>query len=149
MQLKFGKNWCLIYLSENDSNPSEYSATSAQLGTWEKNNQYKKINFGQIVEWIKNCEAKCQADHVRHFLRDFIGYCKNEFLGETDMVDANLIKDFALKSDNLELALVVGQQMTAIKEALLKKFVTDLDAKFKISLPAWKFEPAHNGYLSH
>ncbi len=140
MQNKFGENWCLIYLSGYNSNPSENSISPAQLETLEENNQYKKINFGQIVEWLKNCEAQCQADHVRHFLRDFIGYCENEFLGEIDMVDANLIKDFALKSENLELALVVGQQMTAIKEELLKKFVTDLEAQFKVALPDWEFK---------
>jgi hypothetical protein len=150
MQYKFGKDWCLIYLSGNDSNPSENSATPALLKTWEENNQYKKINFGQIVDWLKKCEAQCQADHVRHFLRDFIGYCKNEFLGEIDMVDANLVKGFALlNSENLELALVVGQQMISIKEALLNKFLQDLNTEVKDSLAGWKFEYPNNfGYWS-
>ncbi|MDP1993958.1 MAG: hypothetical protein Q8K40_01795, partial [Ignavibacteria bacterium] len=77
---------------------------------------------------------------IIQILRDFIGYCKNEFLGETDMVDAGLIKDFALKdAENVELALVIGQQMIAIKEELLKKFVTDLEARFKEALPDWEF----------
>ncbi|WP_333874871.1 PDDEXK-like family protein [Methylobacter sp.] len=143
MDAKFEK-WCLIYLSGDDSDPNDDSASPAQLETWEENNQYKKINFGQIVGWLKKCEAQCQADHVRHFLRDFISYCKSEFLGETDMVDANLIRDFALKSENLELALAIGQQMTAIKEELLKKFVTDLETQFKDALPGWKFTPDKN-----
>ncbi|MDP1665914.1 MAG: PD-(D/E)XK nuclease family protein [Methylobacter sp.] len=144
MQNKFGENWCLIYLSGDDSNPSEGSVSPAQLETWEENNQYKKINFGQILEWLKKCEAQCQADHVRHFLRDFIGYCRSEFLGETDMVDANLIKDFALKCENLELSLAIGQQMIAIKEELLKKFVADLETQFKDALPSWEFTPDKN-----
>ena len=139
MQHKFGKDWCLIYLSGYDSNPSEDSATSGQLETWEENNQYKKINFGQIVEWLIKCEAQCQADHVRHFLRDFIGYCKNEFLGEIDLVDANLIKDFALKDENLELAIAIGQQMTSIKDELFDKFLKDLKTEFENVSPGWKF----------
>lgn len=139
MQNKFGENWCLIYLSGYDSNPSEDSASPAQIETWEENSQYKQINFGHIVEWLKKCEAQCQADHVRHFLRDFIGYCKNEFLGETDMVDANLIKDFALKSENLELTLAIGQQMTAIKNELFDKFLKDLKTEFEAVYLGWEF----------
>jgi hypothetical protein len=138
MDAKFEK-WCLIYLSGDDSDPNDDSASPAQLETWEENNQYKKINFGQIVEWLKKCEAQCQSDHLRHFLRDFIGYCKSEFLGETDMVDANLIKDFALKSENLELALAIGQQMAVIKNELFDKFLKDLKTEFETIYQGWQF----------
>jgi hypothetical protein len=139
------ENWCLIYLSGTDSDPHERSATAKQLKTLEENDQYKKINFSHIVKWLKNCEAQCQADHVRHFLRDFISYCENEFLGGTNMVDANLIKDFALKDkENLELALIVGQQIITIKKDLLEKFITDLETEFKTALPDWEFDRDKN-----
>lgn len=147
MKRTFGDNWCLVYLSGNDSSPSEDSATQTQIDEWESNSQYKKINFDQIVAWLTKCEAQCQAKNVRYFLSDFISYCENEFSEGKNMVDANLVKDFALKSDeNLELSLVVGQQMTAIKEELFQKFVTDLEAKFKIVRPDWEFASPQFSY---
>jgi hypothetical protein len=138
------ENWCLIYLSGRDTDPKENSATSEERDTWRENEQYRKINFGDIVKWLKNCEAQCQADHVRHFLRDFIGYCENEFLGGTDMIDANLIKNFALQNENLELALAVGQQIILIKQDLLKTFIVALEAEFKVARPDWTFNPDKN-----
>jgi hypothetical protein len=148
MESKFGENWCLIYLSGTDSNPKEDSATFAQIAEWKSKNQYQKINFRHIVEWLKNCEARCKADHVRHFLRDFIDYCENEFLGETNMVDADFINDYALKDkENLELALAFGQQMNAIKEKLFEKFLKDLESALSVALPDWKFWREHGlGY---
>ena len=142
MDAKFA-NWCLIYLSGADRDPHEDSATPEELEAWENKNQYRKINFGQIVQWLKNCEAQCQADHVRHFLRDFTSYCENKFLGGTDMVDANLVKDFALKDkENLELAFAVGQQIMAIREHLLKEFLTTLKTALEasVALTEWDIE---------
>jgi hypothetical protein len=142
MEKKYGENgWCLVYLSGKDSDPKEYSASPTQLQAWAENNQYRQINFGQIVIWLTQCEAQCQSDAVRHFLRDFIGYCKKTFLGESDVVDANLVKEFALKKENLELALVVGQQMVGIKEELLRKLVSDLKVQSNVVLPDWSFSP--------
>lgn len=141
MQCKYSENWCLIYLSGDDSDPNEGSATSAERATWEANDQYRKLNFSHIVTWLKNCEAQCQADHVRHFLRDFIGYCQNKFLGEANMVDAKLINDFVLKDkENLKLAFAIRQQIDSIKADLFQKFLTDLEQKFNATFPDWKFD---------
>ena len=141
MQAQFGNDWCLVYLSGNDSDPDKSSVTKEKIEIWEKENHYRKINFSHIVDWLKACEAQCQADPVRHFLRDFINYCKTEFLGKTSMIDANLIKDFSLENTkNLEIALAVGQQIAVIKEQLLERFSKDLECKFKVEYPNWKVE---------
>jgi hypothetical protein len=132
MQKKFGDNWCLVYLSGDNSDPSEQSATADQITDWKSNGQYRKISFALVVEWLKKCEAQCQSDHVRHFLRDFIGYCQRTFLGVRNMMDAKLIQDFILKDENLSLALAIEQQMSAVKNELLQKFLKD----FKVGLEA-------------
>jgi hypothetical protein len=145
MRRTFGDNWCLVYLKGDGSPPNPSSATSKQIEEW--GSKFKQINFDDIVKWLIKCEAQCQAKNVRYFLSDFIGYCKNEFSEGTNMVDANLVKDFVLKNDdNLALALVVGQQMTAIKEELFKKFVTDLEAEFKAVRPDWEFASPQISY---
>jgi hypothetical protein len=145
MKRTFGDNWYLVYLKGDGSDPSEDSATPKQIEEW--GSKFKQINFDDIVNWLTKCEAQCQAKNVRYFLSDFIGYCKNQFLGGTDMVDASLVKDFVLKNgENLELAFVVGQQMTAIKEGLFKKFLTDLEAEFNAVRPDWEFESPRFGY---
>ncbi len=152
MQNKFGNNkWFLVYLSGNSSNPSEYSISQEQLEELESKDYFKGSHFGQVVEWLKKCEAQCQADHVRHFLRDFIAYCENEFLGKTNMIDASLVKDFALQPENLEMSLTIGQQIISIKEELLNQFVQDLSTEFETSFNVtdWKFEkPTKFGYWS-
>ena len=66
MKSKFGENWCLIYLSGTDSNPSNHSVTLAQLTTWEENNQYRKINFGQIA-FIIFFDGTIKVRFIAHF----------------------------------------------------------------------------------
>jgi PD-(D/E)XK nuclease superfamily len=142
MKNKFGDNsWSLVYLSGSSSNPNENSISHEQLEELESKGYFKGSHFGQLVEWLKKCEAQCQADHVRHFLRDFVAYCENEFLEGTNMIDANLVKDFALQQgENLELALAVGQQIISIKEVLLNAFMKDLKNQLAISLPSWELK---------
>lgn len=128
------KSWYLIYLSGDDSDPSVASLPEETCLDLSKNGLYQKINFGHIVRWLENCETLCQSDHVRHFLRDFIAYCKNEFLGESDMIDAKVITNVCIENDtNLELALAVGQQVVAIKRKLLQNLIETLRDKFSKS----------------
>jgi|GEM_PF-1525461 len=148
MAAKF-QSWCLVYLPGTNKNPSENSATPAEIEDWKYNSQYRNINYSDnILAWLKECEAQCQADSVRHFLRDFIGYCESKFLGVSDMLDANLVKDVVLKdAENVDIAFSVWQQIPAIKEQLLDKFIKDVDVQFRIAFPSWDFKKDDNFLL--
>ena len=153
------KDWCLIYLSGSGSAPSDISATKDEIEAWEAKEQYQKKDFNFIFEWLEKCEQQCQADHVKHFLRDFIMYCKNTFLGGGSMIDEDLITKFALENKyNLEIALAVGKQMwlppvndqnvlkmSPIEKAMVTKFLNDLNSKLTNSDCVW--EQTHNKYV--
>jgi hypothetical protein len=138
--------WCLIYLSGSGSDPSDMSVKKSKIEEWVAKEQYQKIDFNLIFEWLEKCEQQCQADHVRHFLRDFIIYCKNTFLGGSSMIDEDLITKFAIANkDNLEMTLAVGKQMLSIERAIVKKFLDDLNSKFTNSDCVW--EQLKNKYV--
>ncbi len=143
----YGNKYCLIYLSGNDSDPSENSITKVEREQLEKSNHYKKINFSDIVSWLKQCEKESKSDHVKHFLRDFIAYCQQEFSGETNMIDRDVIEKTILENDdNIGLALEIAAQLPAMKEKLLKKFRSDLENKFTEKYPDWVFEDNEGFY---
>jgi hypothetical protein len=140
------KDWCLIYLSGSSSDPSDMSATKDEIKAWEAKEQYQKKDFNFIFEWLEKCEQQCQADHVRHFLRDFTMYCKNTFLGGDGMINEDLITNFALENKyNLEMALAVGKQMLSIERAMVKQFLNDLNSKLTNSDCVW--EQTRNKYV--
>ena len=126
--------YCLIYLSGDDSNPSPESISKEKRNELEENEQYKKINFSDIVSWLEQCEKESKSDHVKHFLRDFIAYCEQTFSGETNMIDKDMIKKTILENDkNIGLALEIAAQLPAIKEKLLDKLLEDLESYFQDS----------------
>jgi hypothetical protein len=138
--------YCLIYLSGNDSNPSDGSIITTERYELQDNKRYKKINFLDIVSWLKQCEKESKSDHVKHFLRDFIAYCEQTFLGETNMIGRDVIKEFVLKNDNMKLALEIAAQLPAMKEKLLEKFRSDLVNKFAEKYPDWVCEDNEDFY---
>jgi len=136
----YGNKYCLIYLSGNDSDPSSESISEEKRNELEENKQYKKINFSDIVSWLEQCEKESKSDHVKHFLRDFIAYCQQEFSGVTNMNDEKLIKDFILRDKaNLELALVIEQQTLSVKKKLSSDFSIKLIEEFEKEYKDWKY----------
>jgi len=146
----YGNKYCLIYLSGNDSDPSENSITKTEREQLEKSNHYKKINFSDIVSWLKQCEKESKSDHVKHFLRDFIAYCQKTFLGETNMIDKDVIKKTILENNNnMGLAFEIAQQIPIIRKELLEKFRGDLENKFTEKYPDWIFEYHKDFYFTY
>jgi|WetSurMetagenome_2_1015567.scaffolds.fasta_scaffold13514_3 hypothetical protein len=128
----YGDKYCLIYLSGDDSFPDTKSISEEKRNELEDNEQYQQVGYSTIVSWLKQCEKESKPDHVKHFLRDFIAYCQQEFLGETNMIDKDVIKNTILENDdNIGLALEIAAQLPAIKEKLLDKLKSDLENKFK------------------
>lgn len=134
------KDWLLVYLHGNGAEASEYSLSGESRKKLVAEKHYREIGFDFIVEWLIQCEAQAKADHVRHFLRDFIAYCERNFLGVNDMADGQLIKEFALKPENLALALEIAQQGTAIKKELYSKLKHSIEVTMARMLPDWQVE---------
>jgi len=140
--------YCLIYLSGNDSDPSPESISEEKRKELEASKQYKKMNFFNIVSWLKQCEKESKSDHVKHFLRDFIAYCQKTFLGETNMIDKDVIKKTILENNNnMGLAFEIAQQIPTIQKELLEKFRSDLKSEFTQTYPDWIFENNKDFYL--
>ncbi len=133
LEKKFKDQWHLVYLSGDDSDPSEHSANKTEIAEWGE--KYQKINFEFIVDWLKKCEMQCQAEHVRHFLKDFIKYCQHTFLGEVNQVDAELVKKIILEGQHFELAEIIAQQLPEIKNELLMELIEQVKEEQKKRLP--------------
>jgi hypothetical protein len=122
--------YCLIYLSGDDSDPSEKSISKEKRNQLEENKQYKKMKFSDIVSWLEQCEKESKSDHVKYFLRDFIAYCQKTFLGATNMAgEDDVVKGFISKEENFELAQTIGKQLIRFKEEQRDKFLEALETK--------------------
>ncbi|HJV74736.1 MAG TPA: PD-(D/E)XK nuclease family protein [Noviherbaspirillum sp.] len=129
--------WCLVYLTANGTEPSPASLPEVQRQAWLASGQYAELSYSDMVHWLSACEAQCKSDHVRHFLRDFIDYCNQEFFGSNAM-NSDLVRDITLQPDNLELALIVAQEIPNIKGQLFDQFVRDLRVALHEQFPGWE-----------
>lgn len=138
MEKKYGAGkWRLVYLSGSGTPPQESSLPKAVRDEWEKTGQYVEMDYGGIVQWLTECEARCRSDHVRHYLRDFISYCNNQFLSAENNMNNDQVREFALKAGNLEVALVVAQEVENIKEQLFSRFIRELNVALIEAFPGW------------
>lgn len=137
LQKKF-KKWLLVYLHGSGKEAGEYSLPTDIKKLWQDRDHYKEVGFDFVVKWLIECEAQAKSDRVRNFLRDFIIYCEETFLGVNKMVDGQLIKQFALQKENIRFALEIAQQHDAIKAELYKKFESAIRATASRLLPEWQ-----------
>jgi len=117
-------NYCLLYITPYQNDPSELSVGDLKLfKDLEMNGLYKSIGYTDyIIDCVHNWAINCRAERVRCFLLDFEQYLKNEFLGETFMEETHIIADYALNNkENLEVAFATAHSIDTIKEILLNK----------------------------
>lgn len=136
LQRKY-KKWLLVYLHGNGETASEFTLPADTKKLWLDQNNFKEIDFDFVVKWLIECEAQARSDRVRSFLRDFIAYCEEEFMGVNKMADSQLIKRYALQKENIKLALEIAQQHDGIKKELYKKFESAMRTTALRLLPEW------------
>lgn len=138
-------DFILIYLTGGDWAVSEYTIPKKNLEELNLKGRFLQITYSDIKEWLIKCEAICQADRVRNFLRDFIEYCEKQFEGKIDMSETKLIEEYLLENpSHLEIALNVANALPKIKDNILYRFLENLKAKFSESKSELSVEVDNN-----
>ena len=134
-------DFLLVYLTGSDWEVSEYTIPNENLTELKKYYRFIQITFADIKIWLIECEAKCQADRVRNFLRDFVEYCEKEFGNGETMADQNLVKDYLLNNpENISLAFQVEKALPQLRNEVLEKLVKQIKEKFSKSPNDWIIE---------
>ena len=121
------KNWHIVYLSGNAQKPSESSVSLNKLNEWIQEKKYSQVNFSSLHDWLKECIAESQNDHVNHFLKAFQNYILNKFIGVNDMSEQESIVNIALSStQNIQAAFELFSAKDAIQDNLVRKFQLQL-----------------------
>lgn len=138
LRSRYGDNFLLVYLTGADWNVSEQTISQDALANLNKNNHFLQITYQDLKEWIVDCEAKCQADRVRNFLRDFADYCDIQFGNSIEMSDENLIKEYLLGNpNNIELAFQIEKVLPNLKEQIFNGIVTQVKNKLEQHSTPW------------
>lgn len=131
LRSRYGDNFLLVYLTGSNWDVSEYTISSNELAKLNQNGHFLQITYQDLKEWIIDCEAKCQADRVRNFLRDFADYCDIQFGNGIIMSDENLIKEYLLGNPaNIELAFQIEKVLPKLKESVFNDLARQLKNKF-------------------
>lgn len=125
------KNWLLLFLSNRE--PSDCSIDSNERKKLEKDGQYVRRDYGEIIEWLEGCAFKSKALVVRIFIEELTKFIRMNINGELDMSEKKEIQQILLSSTkNIESAFHVIQGVDGIKKELLKKFRDDLEIELNI-----------------
>ena len=131
LKSRYGENFLLVYLTGSNWDVSEYTISSNELAKLNQNGHFLQITYQDLKEWIVDCEAKCQADRVRNFLRDFAEYCDIQFGNATIMSDENLITEYLLGNPaNIEIAFQIEKVLPKLKEQIFNDLARQLKNKF-------------------
>lgn len=122
------ENWLLIYLCNNEINC--YSLPKNTDSAIKEN--VLAVTFRELLTWLSDCVLYVQAPKVRSFVEDLIKFIQEEVNGEVDMTTQEELFEILLsKNDNLKNALLIGNNISALKSILFKKFITYINQEIK------------------
>ena len=127
LEKQSGDNYCLLYLSPDGHDPSEESISKGLKTELEKAGKLKVISYKKdIIDLFDQFIMVCKSDKVTAFLRDFQHYLRIQYTGVWNMDDSKTIEDFITRDGNIELALHVANNISAVQEPLYKKVQDEL-----------------------
>jgi PD-(D/E)XK nuclease superfamily len=119
---------CIVYLTNDGREPSDGSLrekkqellTDKKLKLW----SYRI----DIVEWLAQCRAVCEADRVTIFIDEFSKFVVKKFGGATDMAETDHMIDSIMKSpENVSASF----EIIAIRNELRKRLMSKLEDQVK------------------
>jgi hypothetical protein len=73
----------LIYLTPNGRKPN--SLDKVTLRMYEENGRLKCWNYhGELRNWLKDCQRECEAEKIKYYLTDFLGYIESELIQDSE-----------------------------------------------------------------
>lgn len=139
-------NYLLIYLAPQNKRISENSLSEENKIQLLGQNKLIQINYeNDIISCIHAFSTMAESDRVRSFLMDFEKTLKQMYIGEDFMNENELILNYAFQNtENLILALKIGNAVSEIKNKLYKKFdeqISELGNELKIETEGFHFTP--------
>lgn len=120
-----GGQWLLVYACNWE--PSEASLNADQRKALEQTDNFLRLDFLQIAEWLDDSACHTRAPKVRLFVEALSAYVRQQVNGESDVSEAEQIKAVILqKPEHLEAALKVAQSIEQVKAHLLAEFKQSL-----------------------
>lgn len=113
---------CLLYLSGNGSDPSGWSIRPDRLERETEAGTLEVRSYGDLVEWLKACDAVCRAPPVNMMLQGLIKYVRREFEGLSNIEEATAIAAEVCGSPTkLDAALSLFEAEALVRAAVMKK----------------------------
>ena len=127
LKKRHSKAWHLIYISESDYGPSEYSIKANELKVLTDENRFSAVKFSDLVGWLKACQVECQNHSVSEFIAQLIKFIQKQFMGIEDMSESNAVVEIIRKnSETIDASIKVSNTIDQMKRELIKKLKTDL-----------------------
>ena len=77
---RYMDRFCLVYLTPEGRNPSEYSIKVSRREELKKERKLICVSYSHdMLKWIEECCRLCESDKFRWFLRDFMEYIIDNF----------------------------------------------------------------------
>jgi hypothetical protein len=78
MRRKYRAAFIMVFLSPQGDDPKSLKAND--ISQLKRKGQLQCISFtGPFMQWLDSCARECEAESVRHFVRDFAAYVKRNF----------------------------------------------------------------------
>lgn len=80
LDLRYGGNYIMVYLSGTGEKPSANSLSDDEQIKYEKSGNYICIDYYSFLSnWLRDCIKATEPDRVRWILKDFIKFIENKF----------------------------------------------------------------------
>ncbi|MBC9176161.1 PDDEXK-like family protein [Pseudoroseomonas ludipueritiae] len=120
---------CLIYLTPDGREPDESSISKLDCQTRQDAGALKLVSYSDLLPWLETCRNACRADRVARFIEEFMRHIQHRFSGVPDMTEQDsILEEMTRSAGSITASLSVGRAVETMKERLLDKLVSDLDA---------------------
>lgn len=118
------KKFTLIYLAPKNKKLSEYSFNRESFETNYTSDNLKLLNYEEdLIPLIHDFAINSENDRVRSFLLDFERKLKNLYMGNSDINEKDIVKNYVIESkDNLDTSFKIFNNIPALKNELKERF---------------------------
>lgn len=124
---KTADNWLLIYLCNGD--PSDWSIPESEREILTQSGNYLRIDFEDIVDWLKHCACSTKPLAVRVFIEELAKFIMEKVMGENMFEEENAVCNIILKDDNFSAAFHISRSINDAKTQILNTFYSALSKK--------------------
>ena len=146
------ERFLLIYMSPTGQGPSEESISKTEIKEWKEHFAIMPYFRGQeghadktydnyciphsLADWFQACQANCNVDRLRWFLREAETFCRLRFGGQpmTSSAERKAASDYVFSTPrHLKTALAVYESWPDVVDRVCKRFLEELRCRIESS----------------